>query len=351
MGFRRDRCYRMGSGRRGDVYSEGRCGRRRRRCLVRSERSQTVSSMKEKKSRQHHVWKHHMHAWATDGKVWCRQDGKTFRSSPNNLAVENEYYRLRQLDERDKKVVRWLCVDGKIPLYRELAESMLKFLDHPYALLDRIRALSPEVCAAIPMDIVEVNYVEDFFALIEEQMCPILDKMRARDLSSASCQREAPFLAFFLAAQYFRTKTMERRLMSALTPQVRSTFDCDWDRVWRVMRVILACQVGAGIHARFDLAEWIILDSPSEVELITADQPLFNTKSDIVGDDGYPQEFALYFPITPKFAVLCNLNSTAPGVRTQFMPERNARHLNERIADQAFRQVFARRRDELDLLP
>ena len=306
--------------------------------------------MREKKNRQHHVWKHHLGAWATDGKVWCWQDGKTFLSSPDNLAVENEYYRLKQLEERDKEVVRWLCVENRTEFHGQLAESMLRFLDHPYELVRKIRALSPEVAEALPMDVVEVNYVEDFFALIENQMCPILEKMRRRDLSSASCPSEAPWLAFFLASQYFRTKAAEERMQSVLTPEVRSRFDCDWDRVWRVMRVVMACQVGASLHARLELAELTILESPSDVDLITSDQPLFNTKANQRGDDGYVQEFILYFPVTPRFAVLCNFNSTAPGVRTEFMPEGNVRHLNHRIADQAYRQVFARRRDELDLL-
>lgn len=307
--------------------------------------------MREKKRRQHQVWEHHLRAWSTDGKVWCRQDGRIFPASPAKLAVEKEYYRLKQLDERDKEVVQWLCVKNRTEFHGQLAESMLSFLSYPYEMLDKMRALSPEAAAAVPMDVVEVNYVEDFFALIESQMCPILDKIRERDLSSTSCPTEAPWLAFFLATQYFRTKAAEERTQSVLTPEVRSRFDCDWDRVWRVMRVVMACQVGASLHARFELAEWTILESPRDLDLITSDQPLFNTKADQRGEDGCVQEFSLYFPITPRFAVLCNFNSTAPGVRTEYMPEGNARVLNQRIAEQAYRQVFARRRDELELLP
>lgn len=306
--------------------------------------------MKEKKSRQHHVWKHHLGAWSTRGKVWCRQGGKTFPVSTTKVAVENEYYRLKQLDERDKEVIRWLCVRNRTDLHGQLAESMLLFLDHPYELVRRISTLSPEAAAALPMDVVEINYVEDFFALIEGQMCPILDKLRSRDLSSIRLPAEAPWLAFFLAAQYFRTKSMESRMLSALTPEVRSRIDCNWDHVWRAMRVIMACQVGASLHARFETADWTILDSPSSIDLITSDQPLFNTKGEETDKDGHVQEFNLYFPITPRLAFLCNFDSTAPRVRTLDMPEEKARHFNQSIADQAFRQVFARRRDELDLL-
>src|SRR5688572_22102274 len=98
--------------------------------------------MREKKSRQHHVWKHHLGAWATGGQVWCRQDGRIFPSSPAKLAVEKEYYRLKQIDERDREVVRWLCVRNRTEFHGQLAESMLRFLDHPYELLGKIRSLS-----------------------------------------------------------------------------------------------------------------------------------------------------------------------------------------------------------------
>lgn len=306
--------------------------------------------MQDKKIRQHHVWRHHLSAWATDGNVWCRQDGKIFSSSTRNVAVENEYYRLKPLDERDKAVIRALCVKDRTMFHSQLAESMLGFLDHPYRMIEWISALSPEAAAAIPIETVEINYVEDFFALVESQMCPILEKMRARNLSSAKCQTEAPWLAFFLAAQYFRTKAMEDTFHSALTVEVRAKFDCDWDRVWRVMRVVLACQVGASLHARLEHAEWTILESPSNFDLITSDQPLFNTKADERGEDGYAKEFVLYFPITPGFAVLCDFNSNAARVKNDHLLEGDARLLNKRIADQAYRQVFARRRDELELL-
>src|SRR5262245_56387397 len=99
--------------------------------------------MREKKSRQHHVWKHHLRAWETDGKLWCKQGSKIFLSSPTNLAVESEYYRLHKLDEREKKAVRLLCTTGRSQLHAELAEKMLDHLDHPYDILDRIRAFFP----------------------------------------------------------------------------------------------------------------------------------------------------------------------------------------------------------------
>lgn len=55
-----------------------------------------------KKRRHHYVWRHFLEAWAAaDGTVACYQAGRTFSARPANVAVQKDFYRLRELSEAD----------------------------------------------------------------------------------------------------------------------------------------------------------------------------------------------------------------------------------------------------------
>ncbi len=307
----------------------------------------------EKKKRQHHVWKHHLGAWATDGQLCCMMDNRVFRAAPVVLAVESEYYRQPRLDERDLQVLRQLCVESRGQFHAEIAEAILAFLNDPHVKLDHLQKVIPGVDVVDAKEMIEVNQVENLYALIESKMVPILRKLRERDLSSVNCPEEAQTLVNYLATQYFRTKSREAAMNSVLdgmTEDERSKFGCNWESVWGAMRLILACQVGLSMCRQLNRASWTILQAPEGVELITSDQPLFNTKAHDLGADGFVKEFIVYFPICPEFALLCDMDSTNPGMRTEDQTEDDARHYNQRMLEESFQQVFARRQEELEVL-
>jgi hypothetical protein len=301
------------------------------------------------KRRQHHVWQYHLKAWATDGMLWCRQDGKIFSSSPTNLAVEREYYRLRELSDLEMKFVRAISLSGRSEFIRDITENTLDFIRHPHDLMREMMSAYPGGADSLPTDMIEINYVEEFFAYIETQMCPVLDKIRQGDLSSASCPGEAPWLAFFLAIQYLRTKSSERRFLDRVDSMDLHS-EMDWTRVWSALRIVMIHQVAAGLNDRLEHVAWTIMEPPDDMNFVTSDQPLFNTKGNEVCDDGYVQEFVVYFPVGPRCALLCDFDSVVPSTRKCDVAASEVRRLNQAIADQAYRQVFALRRAELDQL-
>ena len=54
-----------------------------------------------KKRRHHFVWQYYLKAWTVAGRIACWRNGQVFRTDPTNVAVEKDFYRLRDISERD----------------------------------------------------------------------------------------------------------------------------------------------------------------------------------------------------------------------------------------------------------
>jgi len=59
-----------------------------------------------KKRRHHFVWQYYLKPWAVDGRIACWRNGQVFRTDPINVAVERDFYRLRDISERDVATIR-----------------------------------------------------------------------------------------------------------------------------------------------------------------------------------------------------------------------------------------------------
>ena len=51
--------------------------------------------------REHHVWSHYLEGWCRDGKLCCMRDGNLFWTSPPNIMVERDFYRLIPFSKQD----------------------------------------------------------------------------------------------------------------------------------------------------------------------------------------------------------------------------------------------------------
>ncbi|MGC4064853.1 MAG: DUF4238 domain-containing protein [Polyangiaceae bacterium] len=88
-----------------------------------------MSTPPTKKRRQHYVWRHYLEAWTTEGTLWCRREGKVFEASPQNVAHERYFYRLREMSEADLEFVRTLLIRPlEQPKLRTFAEGWIRIL-------------------------------------------------------------------------------------------------------------------------------------------------------------------------------------------------------------------------------
>jgi len=57
------------------------------------------------KRRHHHVWQHYLKPWTAGGALYCLQDERIFPTGTRAIAVENDFYKLDRLTDRD---VAWI---------------------------------------------------------------------------------------------------------------------------------------------------------------------------------------------------------------------------------------------------
>lgn len=57
----------------------------------------------EKKRKQHYVFQAYLDAWTENGKLWCMYDKKTFQTGTMNVAQERDFYRIKPLNEDEKR--------------------------------------------------------------------------------------------------------------------------------------------------------------------------------------------------------------------------------------------------------
>src|SRR5690348_9234011 len=72
--------------------------------------------------RQHYVWQKYLEPWEREGKLWCRRgDGSPFNTGTVNVAVERDFYALRNITEGDLEFVQKFAIE---PIRNETLRSM-----------------------------------------------------------------------------------------------------------------------------------------------------------------------------------------------------------------------------------
>lgn len=54
--------------------------------------------------RQHYVPQFYLNSWATSGQCWVNREGKIFKTSPRNILLEKDFYKIHKLSKQEKKI-------------------------------------------------------------------------------------------------------------------------------------------------------------------------------------------------------------------------------------------------------
>lgn len=80
-----------------------------------------------KKSSQHHVWQQYLRAWSVDGKVYCLQNDRIFRTGTPVLGMTTGFYKLQPLTEEDMKLLHFILGLDKVhPVARKHYDTVLQ---------------------------------------------------------------------------------------------------------------------------------------------------------------------------------------------------------------------------------
>jgi len=291
--------------------------------------------MEEKKSRHHYVWQFYLRAWTVDDRIWCQRDGRRFTNSTRNVAVERDFYRLRELSADDVAIIQGI-INLATPELRRLNQVWLDSFEALFVakrLYEAQSVQSPEVEQAF--EVALNNLDENLHASIEGRTIPHLTALRKGDTSWMERLEDFSSFAHFLCVQTFRGPGMRTR-MQAVFEKVRGrAMDSG------VLCHVFATNVGASLVGRRRSLRITLLRAPAPTEFITGDQPVINTRGLDRSGKSVPTEAEFFYPVSPRFALLISMNHPSPGRYREFLRESDVARYNLMIAAMAQQQFYA----------
>ena len=303
------------------------------------------------KRNHHYVWRHYLDAWSTDGKVSCLRVGKVFRKATKNVAVEEDFYRVRDLSDIDLQVILQFCNTPTAPRLREVHNQFVAGIVTAQRLRRLVTARMASRRELREIDDEIANTQENYHAATERSFIEHLGRLRRGEIEFLSDVESRIDLVCYLAAQSVRTKRLRDALLQVESEVAgRPEFAMlSAQRIWPFLSHILSNNVGHSLvsdHARQRLT---LLRSASAKEFVTSDHPSVN----LAATPGrLPERLDLFYPVSPAFALRLELQGKGPVLALVDLPPDDVDRYNQRIHSSAHEMTFARSASILhDLLP
>lgn len=322
----------------------------------------------QKKKQQHYVWEHYLTSWHYNSShVFCyRNDKKNiFPINPEKIAKEREFYKLKNINDTEIAFIEKIFISPtKHAELRDMNRNWIGVFTYIFKFKEEMHSKGirdDELYAKI--EVLINNLEEDLHTKIEEKTIPILSSLIEGNLiiKDDGSEDEATYyndtmgnFILFLTTQYFRTKKMKMSFIKVFQslPEFKNM---NPENIWNVLSHILSSNLGNTLYALRNEYKWSILMTNSDVSFITGDQPVINTFGnysviDTLKDKNNEDKFELYYPLTPKKALL--VSKTQYIGKSDFIEidEGEVNRYNKLIFNAREEQVFSNNRDILEEL-
>jgi hypothetical protein len=253
--------------------------------------------MEKMTKNQHYVFRAYLKPWAEEGLIYCLRGGQIFRPNLTGVACERFFYRLQDLTPQELQLIEKLFSDHPSEALKTAQRSFMSLYSFPTKLKKRLADTDPRFRSALDRAIAEGE--EDYHQRIEDSLLVFLNKMLAGNTDFYSDSEQSANFLYALCVQYTRTK----QIREALVGQIGTDFGgCDVRRMTSVLASLAAMAVAYSLYMDRKTFKLVLLDNNTDTPLITADQPIVNLRHDHTGKP--PEKFELYYPISPRKAML-----------------------------------------------
>jgi len=292
----------------------------------------------EKKRHHHYVWRYYLRPWSSNGKIACLREGKLF--SPNLMGVgqERDFNKLKELTPDEIEFIKNLAIARSNKRLQEVHLNLLKQFTFIFQFRKFIEAMGIKDPEAFEMIETAIhNIEEDLHTDIENTAIKYLDSILREDIGFYDKDEDCMEFLLFLSVQHQRTEKIKKSVLEA----VKDVKIVEFENVWNVLRHIFATNVAWVLYAERKVFRMILLKNESSIEFITGDQPVINTYYSIGVNKTPPNEFELYYPVSPKLAILISEREELKGTQLKLLNENDVMAYNKMIVKNSHNQIYA----------
>jgi hypothetical protein len=290
--------------------------------------------------KQHYVFRAYLKPWAKDDMVYCLRDGRVFQANLTGVACERFFYRLQDLTSNELRLIEeFFGEHASEPLKATQKQFMTTYL-FPTRLRKQLgKNVDRKFLSALDSVIAEGQ--EGYHQRVEDRLLIFLQRMLAGSTDFYSDKEQTASFLYAICLQYTRTK----RTVEASVDMIGSEFNgCDTRRVLGVLSPLMAMAVGQSLYIDRDKFKLVLIDNDTETPFITADQPIINLQAGY--DRKPPEKFELFYPISPKKAMLL---LEAASRRDEFpLTEVSVNTYNMMMAKNSYEQIFSNSKEYLN---
>jgi hypothetical protein len=288
-----------------------------------------------KKSRQHHVWQQYLRAWATDGRLYCLQNGRVFGAGTAVLGLGRDFYKVDALTDKDIELIKLLAFPKN--QHPKLRENNARYLRYALALANAAGSSAEAENEELDehIDAYNTNVVDNHHTFFEDGFAPLLAQSLRLDIGWYENGLNRITFLTFISAQNLRT----RRVRDATIARMRDRMGLDISRIWNILAVIFAFNSGFSMFAEPERRSLTLVRNLTTLPFVTGDQPVINLASE--GGETPPEVLAFYYPISPRLALYLSEPERPADIPASIDGEALVMDLNLRIARASHSQIYA----------
>jgi hypothetical protein len=292
-----------------------------------------------RKKRHHYVWKKYLKEWAGNNrKIWCSTNHEKPIERPLiKVAFKFCFYSLEniRLTSEELNLIEYVINNSNEKLKRqnefflEQYRQLVFYVDNygssiPSALLDRI-------------NIFLNNLIEDYHAEIERKLGRFLECIKNKDSSFFAEKFQKISFIRCLTNQY--TRTFKQELDGFKEKNI------NMDNVRPFIQLILANNIGVTLLK----SNFVLMINQTSTAFITGDQPVVNIHHEKKGV--IPDDFELYYPVSPSVAVLLSDDSKYLDVKELFLNSvEDVMKYNQYIFRGSDSQLYSNSKESLEIV-
>ncbi len=281
----------------------------------------------------HYVYRKYLKPWSLNEKIYCLMNNKKIIfTNIMNIGKENYFYEFKQ------------CTDKEIEIGKYFAKNSCDNLMHIY---EQINNALKKVCNSSDstrrdeiIEFAKQSEEKHFNCVVEDRLKPMLYSLYKEDFSFLENTTNSMQFFHAIAEQYCRTKKIKENTQNMYLKLGES--DIRGENVWMLIRHSIAFKIGLSL---FQEKYQVCLLKSENANFITSDQPIINFHSDF---DGIPDEFELYYPISPSLAIIVSKQEKYPNKKVIIIDEDEVIEWNNLIAKLSYSQIYSHKKELLE---